>query len=177
MNNINKSELLSKVLTNVLFIAIFITIFFFTYGSYLEKEIVKDQMTFLSRNLKQLFKLFGNDANDILISNIKQIKLPDLTEENKKVKENNNKVKITALIFILSITVLLSSILALLFYRFNGKERYELNKIFSENLVILIFVVAVYFVFFTFFSARYVSIDPNIVKLTILELFKEKEII
>jgi hypothetical protein len=53
--HINKSELLSKVLINVLFISIFITVFFFTYGSYIEKKVVIEQMEFLSRDIKNFF--------------------------------------------------------------------------------------------------------------------------
>ena len=64
MHNINKCELVSKVLINVLFISVFIGIFFFTYGSYIEKKIIKEQMVFLSKDIQNLFSLFGKNIND-----------------------------------------------------------------------------------------------------------------
>ena len=54
----------------------------------------------------------------------------------------------------------------------NKNNNYELNKIISENLVILIGIGLTEYVFLTYFAARFVSIDPNQAKLTVLGLFK-----
>ncbi len=91
--HINKSELLSKVLINVLFISIFIVVFFFTYGSYIEKKIVIEQMNFLSRDIKNLFGLLGKNINKTISEKLNNLKMPNLDEEDLKVRKNNNQIK------------------------------------------------------------------------------------
>lgn len=173
MHNINKPELVSKVLINILFISIFIGIFFFTYVSYIEREIVKKQMYFLSKNIQNLFSLFGKNVNDIITTKINEIILPDLAHEDNKVKKNNTKIKKIAFLFLL-LFILFIIFLVYLIYTKYGNNTYELNKILSENIIILFAIAITEYVFITYFGARYISINPNIIKLTILESLKEK---
>jgi hypothetical protein len=176
MHNINKSELINKVLVNVLFISLFIVVLFFTYISYIEKKIVIKQMDFLSKDIKNFFSLFGKDINDIITTKLSEIKLPDLSHEDIKAKENNNKIKIQSFI-ILTLFILFISILIYYNYTMYGNNSYKLNEIIFENLIILLAVSLTYIVFITYFSARFISINPSIVKLTILKSLREKEII
>ena len=166
MHNINKSELVSKILINVLLISIFIAIFFFTYGSYIEGKIVKDQMKFLSTDIKNVLNLFGENANNVIIE---KIKMPDLSHEDKKAEENNKEIKIKAFKFLSFFSLFIVGIVYMIYIK---NKSYELNKIISENLVILIGVGLTEYVFLTYFAARFISIDPNQLKLTVLGLFK-----
>jgi uncharacterized Fe-S cluster-containing MiaB family protein len=52
-----------------------------------------------------------------------------------------------------------------------------LNEIVSENFIILIAIAVTEFIFLTYFAARFVSINPNTLKLTILESLRNKEIL
>lgn len=174
MHNINKSELINKVLINVLFISLFISIFFFTYGSYIEKKVINNQMYFLAENIKSLFSLFGENTNKLIIAKINEIELPNLSKEDKKVKENNNKIKIKAFLSIIIFIILISVIIYFNYNKF-GNNSYKLSEIISENIIILIAIALTEFIFITYFGARFISIEPNIVKLTILKSLKEKE--
>jgi hypothetical protein len=176
MNNINKSEIFSKVTINVLFITLFITIFFFTYGSYIEKKVVQNQMDILSKDIIDFLNLFGQDFNKIISDQLNNVTLPDLSEEDKKIKNNNNKIIIKTMIYLLFFIVILSSIIYYNYIAFSDNS-YKMSKIILENLLILLAICMTEFIFVSFFIYRYVSIDSNTVKLVILKLFKEKNLI
>lgn len=176
MHNINKPELVSKVLINVLFISVLIGIFFFTYGSYIEKKIVKEQMKFLSKDVQNLFSLFGKNVNNAITIKFNELELPDLSHEDNKAKKNNTEIKKKAFMF-LSLFSLFVAFLVYFIYTKYGNNTYELNKIISENIVILFAIGITEFVFITYFGARFISINPSVVKLTLLELLREKNII
>ena len=170
MHDINKSELVSKILVNVLLITLFIGVFFFTYGSYIEGKIVKNQMEFLASNIKDSFGLFGKNTNDFIITKINEIKLPDLSREDKKAEENNEEIKMKAFKFLLLFSLFVVFCIYLIYVKNNNNNSYELNKIISENIIILIGIGVTEYVFLTYFAARFTSIDPNQVKKTVLSL-------
>jgi len=176
MHNINKPELVSKVLINVLFISVFIGVFFFTYGSYIEKKIVKEQMIFLSKDIQNLFSLFGKNVNNAITTKLNELELPDLSHEDNKAKQNNIEIKKKAFMF-LSLFSLFVAFLVYFIYTKYGNNTYELNKIISENIIILFAIAITEFVFLTYFGARFISINPSVVKLTLLKLLRERNII
>ncbi len=174
--SINKSELISKVFINVLFISVFIAVFFFTYGSYIMKKVVINQIQFLSTDIKNLFGLFGENINNLISQKIDEATLPYLSEEDNKIKYSNNSVKNKTLLFLLIFTVIVLSIVYFIYVRYNNGT-YQLNEIISQNIVILIAFAITQYVFLAYFLARYIIIDPNIIKLSILETLREEDII
>jgi hypothetical protein len=174
--HINKSELLSKVLINVLFISIFITVFFFTYVSYIEKKVVVEQMNFLSRDIKNFFGLFGKNINDNISEKLNNISIPNLEHEDEKTTHSNKNIQKKSLIFIVFFILIMSTIIYLNYSKY-GVTSYNLGNIISENLVILVAIAITEFVFLTYFASRFVSINPNSVKLEILETLRENQII
>lgn len=176
MQNINKFKLINKVLINVLFISLFIGFFFFTYISYIEKKVVIKQMNFLSRDIKNTISLLGKNINDIISTKLNEVVLPDLSHEDIKVKENNDKIKKQAFI-VLFLFALFMSFLVYYNYTKYSNNSYKLNDIIFENLVILIAVGLTEFVFTTYFGSRFISINPSVIKLTILKSLREQNII
>ena len=73
-------------------------------------------------------------------------------------------------------TVIVLAIVYFIYVRYNNGT-YQLNEIISENIVILIAVGITEYVFLAYFGARYISIDPNIIKLSILESLREEDIV
>jgi hypothetical protein len=73
-------------------IIIFISFFFFTYGTYIEEKVVKNQMGYLSTNFMETIKLLGKNVNEIASDNINSLIVPDLSDEDEKAAENNKKV-------------------------------------------------------------------------------------
>ena len=174
--HINKSELLSKVLVNVLFISIFFVVFFFTYGSYIGKKIVIEQMNFLSRDIKNLFGLFGKNINKTISEKISNLKMPNLENQDIKIQNNNKEIIKKAGMFILFFIVVITGITYFNYSKY-GNNSYNLVNLISENFVILIAIAIIKFVFITYFASRYVSINPSVVKLQILETLRKNEVI
>jgi hypothetical protein len=164
-------ELISKVLINVLLISIFISVFFFTYGTYIERKVILNQMDILANNFMNTFELTGSTTNKSLYNYIKD-KL--LSKENiDKISSGDakalsgNKViidKVTSYIVIFILVV--SSIIFLL--AITGKIP-DLKNILIESFIILIFIGITEYVFIEFFGAKFISIDTNIVKYKVIK--------
>jgi len=170
---INKNGLLNKVLINVLLITTFIMIFFFTYGIYIEKKVVVNQMDFLSSNITETLKIFGADVNKNINDKINNITIPDFTEINKVIN-NNNKTIISKIIKIYSIFGSVIIGMLLINYKLNTNSNLiELKEIILESFIILLFLALVEYSFLTFFSLKFISIDPNKTKLSILKNLKK----
>jgi len=171
LNNINKSELVTKVLINVLFISIFIGFFFFTYGAYIEKKVVKNQMRYLSTKFMETIKLLGKNVSKLASNNIDNLIIPDLSHEDNMAAKNNNEI-MKQVVKVNMIFILFISFIVFIIYK-NSNKSYDLQEIIKDNLVIVVFIGFVEFSFVTFFASRYISIDPNKAKLTILQSLKE----
>lgn len=181
-------ELISKVLINVLFISIFISIFFFTYGTYIEKKVITNQMNILAGNFMDTIKLFGNTANTNLYNYVNNnVLTPEnitaISAEDKTALAGNtkiiNKVILYVIGFILGV-ILIVGLLKLFTQLNKNKEQkqgqgqdqdIELNitSILIESSIILIFIAITEFSFLTFFGEKFISIDTNKVKLEIVK--------
>jgi hypothetical protein len=173
---INKSELFSKVLSNVLFISIFIAFFFFTYGSYIEKKVVKNQMEFLSEHISNIIKLGGKNINKDVINFTNNIKVPDLSKEDKDASTNNKKITLNVIKINILFFIIVFSIIIYIYLNY-GNNTYNLGQIISNNLVILLFIALTEFIFWNFFASKFISIDPNKTKLSIIQALKKNNYI
>ena len=90
----NKEEI-ANIILHVTLISTFIGIFFFTYGSYIEENIVKKQVNFLIEDNKEFVLLIPNDIKQKIVDKINNIKL-DLAEDDRKAAEQNKKLLIKA---------------------------------------------------------------------------------
>ena len=163
---INKPEFISKILINVLFITTFITFFFFTYGIYKEQQIVKYQMIFLSEYIKDVFDI--NDELKLIINNFKIME-----NDDQRIVDSNNEVLISTCKIIPSFIIFISIII----YYINNKYNINLKNIIMQNIIILIFIACTEFSVLTFFGSKFINIDPNKIKLYILENLHKNNII
>ena len=162
MSHLNKSKLAITVIMNVLLISLFIGIFFFTYGSYIEGKIVNNQMEFLSSDISNIVRLFGENTNNNFKEKIKTFILPDLHEEDKKAKEANNKIMMKA--FKVNIFFAIVVIIAIATIYITSNKDFSMRVLITQNLILLLFVALTEFSFITFFVSDFVSIDPNNIK-------------
>jgi ABC-type phosphate/phosphonate transport system permease subunit len=170
------SELFIKIITNVLFISLYIAIFFFTYGSVLEKQVVKEQMAFLVNNISNIIKLFGPTVNSELGVFFNHLSPPDLSHEDHFVQELNNKTLQKAILanvcFLICVII---CVVIVYFFARNNNIDIDIIKILSQNFIILIFIALTEFLFFKYFAAKYISINPNETKLTVIENLQKIE--
>ena len=156
--------------------AVFVGFFFFTYGAYTEKKVVRNEINILVDNFTEDFIFFGQQTLPDEFQNIKKyindITAPDLSEADKKVEENNSKLVKTAIIA-LSITfvICIGLSIAVWYFGFSKKQRAtEPYSEFMQRIVLLIIIVAfVEFLFFTLVAGNYRPVDPNSIKKKLVE--------
>ena len=160
------SKHIAQIILNVILVATFITIFYFTYAKNIEEQILIKQINYITNTLLDDFALFipKSKYQDMKIV-LKNIKTPDLADEDAKVAANNEAViKQT---FTVLIPVVIVSLLVVVFmgYYFN----FSLIDIMVQGLLTLIVVAIVEFVFLKYLGGNFYSADPNFVKYKIID--------
>lgn len=169
------SEFVTSILFQVILFFIFITIFFFTYSAFTEKNTVIDQVNFLiDETIAPILK-----TRPEIKSKIESIDTSSdsLKKSDQESKDNNDKV-ISKTIKVLVITsiIVFSAIFILFTLSKNGNgffKRFNLKEIVFESLIILVFVGITEYAFLTYFGSRFVAVDVNKIKISLLEKIKQ----
>jgi hypothetical protein len=148
-----------NILVALTIFSAFLSIFYFTYASYIENQILNNQIKILIDNLTYNIKDFNIDTK-YLLKIINQTKLPDLTKEDNEVTNTNSQlIKKALLIFgVFSLISLIIIVIISYIYKLNIKE------ILKNNFILLIFVAITEIFFLNVIAKSYRSLDPNIVK-------------
>ena len=157
------SQGIVDTIINVVFVATFISIFFFTYGAYIEKKIAREQVELAVDDLTYNIKYFAGNQIAPLVNSLSP---PNMEEEDKKVAESNSKLiwnvaKLLTLFFVGGMGI-----------AYGVSRYYNTDFVVSikRNVIILIFIAITEYIFLTFIGAKYRSLDPNVVKKTILQV-------
>uniref|UniRef100_A0A6C0ECT3 Uncharacterized protein n=1 Tax=viral metagenome TaxID=1070528 RepID=A0A6C0ECT3_9ZZZZ len=155
---------ITSIMLNVIFVASFLGVFFFTYAAKVEEEVVQEQVDYLVKDMTSNLQLLPDDALEAIRIQVKNIQKPDMSELDNKVKENNKKVFEQAMTLI-GITLAVGLYIA---YRVSNKYNFSLKDLIKENSIILFFIGTTELFFLNVFGRHYLSIDPNMVKLGVL---------
>ena len=158
------------ILLNILLISTFIVIFFFTYGDTLEKNIIIDQMSFLVDNIYNDVKIYGKNTSNLIKKQINNYSPPDTTTQDNYVKSLNKKTIQKAINAITIFIIILLVIIALIYY----KNKVKLQPLIIKSIIILISVGITEYIFLSHFGSKYISLNPNSVKLSIINNIYEK---
>ena len=152
--------------------SVFVGIFFFTYGATVERKALENQienivesltgdiLPFLSTNLKSTIK----DKLEVAKTKILSNPGPD-----KAIEKSNKKVKTTAVEILAGISIVgigISAAAAAMYSK--DSAQLVMANLIKKNLLLLSFVAVIEFLFFTLVTQNYLSIDPNKVKLEIV---------
>lgn len=153
--------------SNIFMLAIysmFVPILFFTYGAYIEKQIVKKQVVRLVDNLTSSAKDLGYTIPDI--------EIPVNTSLDETVEENNRDLLKTAFLY-LSVGFIggIGLTIALWYY---SKKKFNYAHMAYENLGLLLLVAITEIAFFGVVSRNYRSLDSNKIKKYILTELAKK---
>jgi len=159
------SQDIANIILHILTMAVFITLFFFTYGAYLEKKIVKEQMNYIVDDLVGDIKVISPQTALTLKNQLQNIKSPNLDQADKQAEENNNKLKMNTLKIVVGVSVVTLFIVYYMIKYFN----LDVKSLIITNIISLIAVGITYFVFSTYIIASYKSADPNFIKKSIVE--------
>ena len=162
------------VLLNFLLASLLISVFFFTYGVYIEKEIIKNQMAYLSEYAVQMINLSGPEIKTTVQTALKTYAKSEISSSHdKQIVENNSKIKLNAI----KILGILTGAVFILVFALSYFVQFKLDfiHIINQSLVILLGIAFVEFVFLTFFASRYISVDVNKIIFTVLEIIKSNQ--
>ena len=172
-------NLICETLVMVSLYTIFVSILFFTYGKYIETQVAKNNANLLVDSLTTDLKFFGiqlvPDEFHILEKVLKNLKAPDMTKDDQKIKDQNLILikKTMLIIFGGSLTAILFGLFVWIFLLKRPFKQY-FTFIFPHVIILLIFVAIVEITFFTFISKNYRSLDPNVSKKALMDtLIKE----
>ena len=142
---------------------IIVPLLFFTYGSYIEKQIVKSQIIRIIQELKSSANVIGFQIPNIDITVDK--KLDDLVEENN-----------TKLLKLAAITLVIGSVVGYLMvvYLWWIRQSFSFTHMIRKDLLLLLLIVITEILFFTVISKNYRTIDANLVKYIILSDLAQK---
>lgn len=179
-NNFSNIFHIFAILMQVLIAFIFLTLFFFNYVVVVEKHEFKKQVEFIVDNVYQdVNKIYNDITKDIpnlpvdILPIINTLIDSNKTEEviNEDILNSNNKIKNKSYnIIFISIIVMLS---LYIIFVLTKKCIPPVVKHFSNGVIIVIFIGIVELCFLTFFSANYISADPNKVRKHIGEALHE----
>lgn len=169
--SINYSELSITVITNVLFISLFLGLFFFTYAAYIEGQVVKDQMLFLSEEISSSVKILGPDITNSFKNYVNNLPELNLDEADKTVEKMNLGTKYNAIIANVGFALLVAG--GVYFIYKSSDKSFSINNILIKNGIILFFVALTEFVFLTFFGAKFISLNPNSIVHNVIDKIRE----
>ena len=156
----------------------FVGFFFFTYGSYIEKKVVKNQIETLINNFSEDFIFFskqsatGEELIKKIGSYIEQIKPPDMSNSDKKVEENNSSlIKTAAIVLTITFTIFLLLSIAVWYFGLSKSQKRKdpYPSIVQRIILLMIIVMLVEFLFFTLVAGNYSPVDPNEIKKALVE--------
>jgi hypothetical protein len=159
---------ISNIVMNVTMISTFIGIFFFTYGKTIEENVVKGQSELVADYIaKDLSTFIDKPTAQKLAS---QLSPPDMTNADKQVELKNTELQRSAfnILILVAIGGLLFTIILAKYYTLN------LQSILETNFVILLFVGLTEYIFLTYIGQNFISLDPNFVRLKILQTLQKK---
>jgi hypothetical protein len=161
----------SNIILHIVLISVFIGIFFFTYGAYLEKEIIKIQIEYLINDLIGSVKVFLPKSEKIN-KHIRDFDIKIDESQDQKVRKSNNSIKIKAFIAIFILVIFgLLIILAIskVMNRQNMTQKQFWLKLFKYNIVAIIFIGLTEFIFASFFVKKYMAINTNKLKKSVID--------
>lgn len=162
---------IANIILNITLISVVIGLFYFTYVPVIEKQIVVSEVDEVMNDIEQDIK------NIIPESDLKEIgeiikpllKKPDMTKEDEKAKENNQKLINKAIFYLSIFTAIGIGITIWMIYYFN----LDWKRLLKENFITLVAVAITYFTFLTFVIRNFRGADPNVVKKSIVDAFKD----
>ena len=171
-----------NILLHIMLISAFLGSYFFTFGAYLEREVLKDQLNYLVDTTLQPMKILvpgiSTDIKNKMKSyNFKIDESSDIKTEQQNKKTVDKAIKLITFFFIIGLIVIV--IISRTLDREGMSYNEFFKKLITRNLIIMIFIAATEFIFAFFFVKNYMSLDTNKLKKQIflsLDNIKNKKV-
>jgi len=154
-----------NVILAVVLMAAFLAVFFFSYMSLVEKEIVMNQVDYINENIfAPLGQVIPNNYNlEPLLDNIS---MPDMSESDAQVDAHNEELlnqaaKVMGILLVVG--------LALAYYLTTKIAPGHFNEYLKDNVILILAIGFVEFIFATYVAVQFQSGDPNFVKRRLIQ--------
>jgi hypothetical protein len=156
-----------NILLHIMLISAFLGSYFFTFGTYLEREVLQDQLNYLVDTTLDPIKILVPTVSEDIKKKIKSYNFKINENADIKTEEQNKKTVDKAIKFI-TLFIVIGLIVIVILSKILDRDgmTYEqfFKKLFMHNLIILIFIASTEFIFAFFFVKKYMSIDTNKIK-------------
>lgn len=159
------------IILEVSLVTTFLAIFYFTYVKDVENKLVEKQISYLVNDLTDMSKyVLSKEQRQKIKDKLDTIELPDLSEEDKSVIDNNNQIekKSTMYVTIILTFGFLTFISYYIYASKNGQQEIVFND-FIKAFVILLAVGITEYLFLNLIVKNYRSVKINYIKYKILE--------
>ena len=159
----------SSLILQVSLSIVFISLVFFFYVSKVENAIVVNQ-------IGRVIGDFTTTINEVATPEIRQtlhqavqtLKPEDMRSADKQVEDSNRKLVNKSVVIVGTITAVSIAVVVFIFWRFHVNK----TAVIAESLVGVGAVVLVEVLFATYFVKKYRTLDPNVVKQSLVRAFK-----
>jgi hypothetical protein len=160
----------TSMLLQVILIVTFISIFFFTYISYIEKQIIVEQINSFVVSIGGEWGMLLSDSQKEKIKNsINNSSNVDVKDADERVATHNESLFNSTLLLLLSVFIIgISVVVALVRY-----YDLEWTIILRNSLIPLIVVFITEFIFITYIAANYKTLDPNHAKKVLFQILDD----
>ncbi len=149
------------IILNITLASVFIGIFYFTYGIYLERKIVKTQTDIIAKSFTGDFQVLGLQQ----IVSLSPSHSPELQQADADAAKNNATLMKQA---ILVISVFFIASFGFAYYI--ARKNYVLfTPILKKALIVLVFIALTEFTFATLIAQNYITANPNAIKQGVLD--------
>lgn len=157
-------KFVADILLHIGIISSLIVVLFFTYTVSVEKEVVRERLSSIITSFSDTIYIF---VPNNLLDYITHVKItpPDLHIEDEKIDQYNRELEFKAGVMIGSLLIL-SIIVA---FWLSKKYEFSFKHLLLENLIIGGFVLATELYFFHFVASKYIPIDENFIKKTVVQ--------
>jgi hypothetical protein len=168
-SHISSAQGISSIVMFVATMVAMLTIFFFTYGAFLEREILADETDFVVKHFASQIKEVAPQEANAIKKSAQDWTPPDMSKANAVVAERNHKTVIKAAIAAASTFVFGLVFVGVMWSKSGGDDPsdfwhgFSLKDLAMDTTIMIVAVLVVEFMFATFVMKKFRSADPNMV--------------
>jgi hypothetical protein len=173
---------ISNIILHIVLISILIIVIFITYGIFLEKKILDNQIEYILDKIFKPIKILIPDTKIFNTDILEKLKMKDTDEVKKKIDIHNKKLLLKGGLF--NGILVLISLIIIIFMGVKYEQKLDngdkltfgnyLGKLMKYNLTTLIFVALTYIGFITYIGYNYIYIDERAIGLNIINIIEKK---
>lgn len=159
------AHFIADTVVHVTMVAVFVGIFFFTYATFIEKQVVARTTEQLTSGLMEEVEAWLTPTqNQLLMEQLQQLQAPDLTAADAAAKLKNDETLTTAIVALGALVIV--GLIILLIVSKVSSTPINWKEVFVTNGIVLAATALVEFLFLTCLAQFYVPASLDDFKVT-----------